>query len=199
MWLLAVITGLAVIPGCWTYSLHPLYESNDPHLVYDPALEGKWASGDADCRGCLLVISGDAKSLAYTFEFVNPTEKKCDCGIDDSPRPHYEGHVLQLGPSRFLDVLPMGDPAGQGYITAHNFFKIKLDRRSLVLVPSSDSWLCENAKPEIGECVDNDFVFTSQTDALQEFLQAHASDEDLFPKPDPDDGLRRVEEPGGSK
>jgi hypothetical protein len=196
---LAVMASLAVIPGCWTYSLHPLYEANDPHRLYDPELEGKWETGDSDCAACILAITGDAPSLSYTFEFVDPSKKKCDCATDDSPVPRYEGRVLQLGPGRFLDATPIGDAAGQGYMAAHNLFKIKVDRHSLLLMPASDDWLCANAKPEIGECIEGDFIFTSQTSVLQDFIQAHAGDDGLFPKPNPGDGLRRVEETGGSK
>jgi hypothetical protein len=197
--LLAILASLAVLPACWTYSLHPLYEENDPHLIYEPALEGKWQAAGDDCAGCFLVITGDSKSLMYTLQFHDSTEKKRDCGTEDAPDISFVGRVVQLGANRFLDAFPRGDTAGLGTVAAHNFFKVGVNRDSMALVPASDSWLCGDGKPDIGECIDGDFVFTSPTQALQDFIQKHGGDEDLFAKPGADDEWHRIGKPGDSK
>jgi hypothetical protein len=40
---LAIIS-IVTLPSCWTYSLHPLAEANDPRLIYDPVLEAALAN-----------------------------------------------------------------------------------------------------------------------------------------------------------
>jgi hypothetical protein len=60
--LTAMLVSLAVLPACWTYSLHPLYEDDDQHLTYDPALEGRWQQTGNECQTCRLFITGDSKA-----------------------------------------------------------------------------------------------------------------------------------------
>jgi hypothetical protein len=58
--------------------LQPLAENNDPQLIYDPALEGKWKHPDRDDY-CLLVISGDAKKREYALRYAAPAEHQDTC------------------------------------------------------------------------------------------------------------------------
>ena len=76
--LLIIAIVLITFPACWTYSLHPIAEDNDPHLIYDPALEGTWKSSDSQNEP-LLLITGDPKLLTYSLRLV----KFSETGVND--------------------------------------------------------------------------------------------------------------------
>jgi hypothetical protein len=192
--LLTVMLASAVLPGCWTTSLHGLYENGDQHLTYDPALGGRWqAEQDSS-----LVITGDPNDGSYTLE-----------AADEEGRYVYDGHLVQLGPYRFLDVVPVvsygADGRNQltepGYLQVHTVLKVVLEGDSLFLMAPSDHRLCEAAsenKLTIGDCESGDFVFTARTRVLQEFFLKHADDLEIFDKRDPDRALHRQTEKKGA-
>src|SRR5215470_84928 len=106
--LLIVLAPLPILTGCWTCSLQPLAEPNDPHVVYDPALEGKWKIPHEDC---LLVISGDAQARSYTLRYAPAPQHGDACrdepnklGIDAAGP--FAGRLIELSNHRFLDVVP---------------------------------------------------------------------------------------------
>ena len=185
--LLTAILALAVLPGCWTTSLHAFYENDDQHLTYDPALIGTW---QAD-KGSPLAVTGDSKIGDYTLEVT-----------DEDGRYAYNGHLVQLGSYRFLDVVPTVsyDAGGKrqqtepGYIPAHSIFKVIIEGDLLFLIAPNDERLCTVARENklaVGDCIDDDFVFTARTGVLQEFFLKHADDLQIFDKRDPDRALHR--------
>ena len=200
--LTAMLVTLAVLPACWTYSLHPLYDDDDQHLTYDPALEGAWQQTGNECQTCRLLITGDSKAQQYTLQLIELHDTKCNCGSGDVPEIKFEGRVVQLGAHRFLDAVPKGDAAAMGTIPAHNIFRITAEGDSLSLVAPSDDWLChasEAEQPRLGECMDGDFALTAATEVLQDFVQNHAEDEGVFPSPGDDDEWHRAGKAGDSK
>jgi hypothetical protein len=193
-----ILAGLILLPGCWTYSLHPLSENDDQHLAYDPLLEGVWQPGDSDCSK--IVIAGDSKAQQYTVTLID-LEKSPKCNGTE-PGIRFATRLVQLGADRFLDVVPSGDAAGIGALPAHSVFKVFLNADSLALVPLSDSWLCGTSEAEqanLGECLDGDFVLTAHTDVLQEFVKNHADDGGVFPEPSADDTWHRERKLGDFK
>lgn len=194
--LLAIAAALSALPACWTYSLHPLAEDNDPHLIYDPVLEGKWESEDQSSP--MLIISGDAKSVSYSLQLVKPHETSCNCDPEDVPDIHYDAHMTQLGMTRFLDAVPRGDAQGIGALPAHNILKVLGTPDSLRFIALNDDWLCNQTRLRVGECVNGDFLLTSPSNVLQEFLQKHGSDKELFREPD-SLVLNRIKEPAPEK
>jgi hypothetical protein len=76
--LLIALTALPAPPSYSTRSLQPLAENNDPQLIFDPALEGKWKHPDRDDY-CLLIISGDAKKREYTLRYAAPAKHQDAC------------------------------------------------------------------------------------------------------------------------
>jgi hypothetical protein len=200
------LASLVVLPACVVYSLRPLYD--DKHLAYDPDLEGTWQQKPGDC---LMVISGDAKKQEYTLKYAIPPENKDGCRENDGNDPGWDqagpfsGRLVQLGAARFLDAFPKdGDLTKLGYISGHFIFKVWADGSKLSLTPPSDKWLCDatrEKKLNLGECMegpDSDFVFTASTEALQDFAQKHANDDQLFPEQD-EGPLYRVQKLGASK
>lgn len=191
----ALLSTIGLFPACWTYSLHPIVEENDPHLIYDPALEGTWQVGNGQ-NGPTLIISGDAKLLTYSLRLVKTSETIVR---DDAADVRFDAKMVQLGANRFIDARPQGDAQGLGSLPAHNILKVTLNHDSLALVLPSEDWLCKAVRLKLGECTNGDFLLTAPTDILQGFFQKHGSDNDLFPKPGDGDVLRRVAEPGTQK
>jgi hypothetical protein len=190
--LLVVSAVLIALPACWTYSLHPIAEENDPHLIYDPALEGTWQVGDNQNEP-LLIVTGDQKSLTYSLRLSETNAN------DDAPDVRFDAKMVQLGANRFLDALPQGDAQGLGSLPAHNILKVTLTHDSLALISASEDWLCNAPRLKLGECTKGDYLLTAPTDILQAFLQKHGSDNDLFPKSSDGDLFHRLQETRSEK
>src|SRR5207245_10245443 len=122
--LTAILLSLAVLPACWTYSMHPRDEDDDQHLTYDPALEGTWQQTGNECQTCRLLITGDSKAQQYTLQLIELHDTKCNCGSRDVPEIKFEGHLVQLGAHRFLAALPRGDAAAMCTLHAPTIFRI---------------------------------------------------------------------------
>lgn len=187
--LVLIAAVLAALPACWTYSLHPIAEKNDPHLIYDPALEGTWQFSDTQNEPTLLV-TGDPKLLTYSLRLLKVPETSVH---DDAPDVRFNARMVQLGANRFLDALPQGDAQELGSLPAHNILKVTLTRDSLALILPSDDWLCREARLKLGECMKGNFLLTAPTDILQGLLQKHGSDNELFPYAS-DHVMHRVQE-----
>jgi hypothetical protein len=193
--LLVIAAVLILFPACWTYSLHPIAEENDPHLIYDPALEGIWQLENAQ-NDPTLIVTGDPKLLTYSLRLIKSSETTVPA---EAPDVRFDAKMVQLGANRFLDALPQGDAQGLGSLPAHNILKVKLNHDSLALVLPSADWLCNAIRLKLGECTNGDFLLTAPTDILQGFLQKHGSDSELFPKPGDDDTFHRVPTPANEK
>ncbi len=195
---LIALTALPVPPSYSTRSLQPLAENNDPQLIYDQALEGKWKHPDRDDH-CLLIISGDAKKREYTLSYAAPAKHQdaCRCqpnGPDFSEVGPFSGHLFQLGGGRFLDIVrPKGADADfgecssrgpvEGKTPTHSIVKVWLDQKTLWLTDADCGCSCrevEAEQSEIGTCVGGTFVLTAPTEAIQAFVKKHATDERYF-------------------
>ena len=192
--LLTALLALTVLPGCWTSSLQPLYKDGDPHLAYDPGLIGTWQTK----TDSPLVITGDSTADDYALQTT-----------DERGRYLYSGRLVQLGSYRFLDVVPSSsyDVQGRpqqtepGYIPTHSILKVIIEGDSLYLIAPNDEQLCAAArdnKVKVGDCIDDDFVFTAQTGSLQEFFLKHADDLEIFDAKDPERALHRLMEKKGA-
>ena len=193
--LLIIAVVLIALPACWTYSLHPIAEDNDPQLIYDPALEGTWQVGNGQ-NDPTVIVTGDAKLLTYSLRLVKSSETTVH---DDAPDVRFDAKMVQLGANRFLDALPQGDAQGLGSLPTHNILKVTLTHNSLALTLPSDDWLCHQARLKLGECMGGDFLLTAPTDRLQGFLQKHGSENDLFPTPSDSDLFHRLKETRSEK
>src|SRR5437588_12619174 len=88
--LLVIAAILTAFPACWTYSLHPIVEENDPHLIYDWTLEGTWQVGNGQ-NDPTLIVTGDPKSLTYSLRLSDTNAK------DDAADIHLDAKMVQLG------------------------------------------------------------------------------------------------------
>ena len=66
---------LLVLPGCWVYSVNPLYEENlakpDPDLFFDQALLGSWWIPDDDCRRILTITANQ-----QVYDLTSPPRRR---------------------------------------------------------------------------------------------------------------------------
>jgi hypothetical protein len=206
---------LPVPPSYSTRSLQPLAENNDPQLIYDPALAGKWKHPDRDDY-CLLIISGDAKKREYTLRYAPAKHQDaCRCrsnGTDLAEVGTFSGHLFQLGGGRFLDIVrpegtvrDFGECTSRGQVEgktpANVILKVWLDHKTLWLTDADCGCNCrevEAEQSEIGTCeVGGTFVLTAPTEAIQAFVKKHATDETVFRKGG--DFRLRVGNSGGSR
>jgi hypothetical protein len=124
--LMTVLGGVAGLPACWVSSLYPLYD--DKRVTYDPAVEGRWQT---EPGACLLVITGEAEKQEYPLKVSAPPENKDGCGDSEQAGP-FSGRLVQLGSSRFLDVLSdEGTDPDLGWFPAHTLFKVSVNQKRL--------------------------------------------------------------------
>ncbi len=61
--IIVVVAGLLVLPGCWVYSVEPLYEEDifgaDPDLVFDQSLVGAWGGRTTNALWILTITADD--------------------------------------------------------------------------------------------------------------------------------------------
>lgn len=196
--LAGAVLALAVLSGCWTYSLHPLYGDDDPNLTYEPALEGTWKSADGDV---CLIITGESKSQEYSVQLVPDDKSKADSDRQKDSDSTYTGRLVQVATERFLDVVRSGDGM-PGVIRAHTLFKVSIEKDSLSLSPLNDDWLCsatEDEQAALGQCIRGDFILTASTAVLQDFIRDHRDDERVFSTIDEADALHRVAKQGSAE
>jgi hypothetical protein len=71
--LVLALASLLVLPGCWVFSVAPLYEENlahpDTDLEFDQNLVGSWWHADKECLWT-LTVSAQQKKAAYDLTVV---------------------------------------------------------------------------------------------------------------------------------
>jgi hypothetical protein len=162
---ITVLFAAALSLGCVVPSLHPLFSAND--LVFDPQLIGTWIDDDET----LWMFERSGKQ---SYRAIVSSSKELSV---------FEAHLLELGPHRFLDLLPREEDAddtfrGLHLVRAHTFSKIEADSVGVRLVALSPDWLEESltrGRLDIAHArVDGHLVLTASTPALQEFVLAES-------------------------
>ena len=170
-----VILGLALIMAGCVPSLHPLFTEKE--LVFDPALVGTWGKEDGEERW-VFTRSGEK---GYTVEYTQDGELR-----------KFEGHLVQLGKFRFLDLYPEDmDIKNETYkfhfIPAHTFSRIWIEGDDLRVALMEGDWLKRmiDAKSVsiAHERMEDLIVLTAPTAKLQELVLKHAEDSEAFPNP----------------
>ena len=168
-----VLAALCGITGCLPTSINPLYTDKD--LVFDPALVGVWSEKE------------ESKET-WSFEKAGEKEYKVLYTEDDGKTGQFEGHLLKIGDTRFLDLFP--DESGieemkRGgfykvhFLRTHSFLKVAQIEPALQLTALDLKWLREFLKTnpkairheKIGEGDDAQIVLTDSTPELQKFVQ----------------------------
>ena len=186
------LAGLFVLPGCWVYSVEPLYEENlghpDPDLTFDQTLVGSWLNMDTD-NDCLWTLVVAAEQQVYELTMVPASNCK---GEEKTTR--YEGHLLKLDKHLLLDVAPNSADVCDLCLRRHTFFLISQENHTLALIPVNDDWLnaaIAQKKVTLAHLVDdrgmrevtNDVTLTASSRDLKAFVRRYANDKVAF-KPD---------------
>ncbi len=119
MRILVVFSFFAILTGCGDLlTLHPIYTAQD-HVV-DPAVEGRWESGDD-----VLVVRRDKDVYEFTLG-GKKSPKKADL--------EYEAHLVDINGVRFVDLIPKN-------ALGHMFAKVRVADGKLIVNFMDSKWL----------------------------------------------------------
>jgi len=195
-----VLASMWILPGCWVYSVEPLYEEGlsrpDPDLLFDASLVGSWARLGENCPWTLAVSADplvkttiDAEKHARTAEeprYELTMTPGADCKADEKTTK-YQGHLVTLDGHRFLDAFPQDDMICTLCLPLHSFFLVSLQNDRLDLVPIDQDWLSQAMKGKrIGlnklenKSLDGAVVLTGSSRELKTFVVKYAEDKSAF-------------------
>jgi hypothetical protein len=172
---------LALVAGCYTLSVHPLYTEDD--IVFDTRLIGVWGAPDESNETWTFEKSGgDAYRLVLRNEGIEELEGEkyqLVTEIDPVKDGIFEIHLVKLGEYLFFDVYPEEPEIGNEYfkahvIPAHSFARVKIAEDSFSLAFFDTQWL-ENGIKEGRIFIDHTkrddmVVLTANTADLQKFI-----------------------------
>ena len=163
---------LAVLSGCITQTVHPIYDSKT--LTFDERLVGTWQSeGD----GSWILGQGGPR----TYELMWQTSEG---------NLEMEARLVQLGETRFLDIYCDDPPEGVSDLASifmmplHTILRVDEIDDELRLSAPKWSWIKDHLKENPGAIrhtfVDGRAVLTDDTVALQRFYSALPTDADVW-------------------
>jgi hypothetical protein len=175
-----VLAGLLILPGCWTFSMEPLFDGpTDPALTTDQTLVGAWGYVNDGCQWTLTIaISGRNYNLTMA--------PGAGCQSDEKTT-RYQAYLVKLDEHRFLDLEPNEKEVCDLCLSAHTFALLTLENNNLVLTPLDGDWLLHAINDKKlalahvggdGEYID--MTLTARPAELQAFLREHADDKEAF-------------------
>jgi hypothetical protein len=177
--LLSALGMMALLSGCWTKSIHPIY--SDDTLVFDERLIGSFE----DDEGIWTVSRDGSDAYSNSYRAVHVDE--------DGLVSEFEAHLAEINDALILDVFPEDWPdeasemVGQFVVPVHWFFRVDAMDDVLILAAMDSEWLEDHLKafPEtIGHFfVDDVVVLTAETERLQAFVGAHVRNADAWSDP----------------
>lgn len=164
-----VVCGAALLAGCWTLSIEPLY--TEETLTFTQDLAGTW--GDPD----------DSDDDTWTFLAESDSSYSLIVTQVGEPDGGFEAHLVRLDGRLYLDLIPeQPECGGEMYVShmlpGHSFWSVSLEGDVLSLDILDTEWIKENI--EAGRVAidhvrrDDAVVLTASTPALQQFVIAHA-------------------------
>lgn len=167
----------AFLTGCGTQSLHALHTPDV--TVMDNSLIGTWATEDGKNRAVVEAGEGKTYSIAYTnTDDGEPVEM------------HITGRLVELDALRFADLelaKPSRDEMGRRFgmfaLPVHLLVRVEAAKDSLELWIIDPDWLA--GQVEAGDAparqrVGDQFVFSADARALQEFLRRHGANRSAY-------------------
>ena len=177
MRLLAVVAVAAVslaLAGCYVQSVHPLI--TEDKLIFDPNLVGTWADAKEPGESTVIEAVGE-NSYKLTF-------------TDDGVPSEYEGHLVQLGESVYLDMFPANarrKGCGDDFVPLHLILWIQRDGDEMNVADVHHEWLSkmiDNKEINIPHFrYDGRIVLSMETEQLQHAIMGFAGTKEAFGKP----------------
>lgn len=164
-----VMCGAALLVGCWTLSIEPLYTVET--FTYTDDLVGVWGNPD------------DPDDDTWTFLAESDSSYSLIVKEQGQPDGGFEGHLVRLDDRLYLDLLPErpecgGDMYVSHMLPGHSFWSVSLEGKVLSLDVLDTDWIKKNieaGRVAIDHILRGDaVVLTASTPALQQFLIAHA-------------------------
>jgi hypothetical protein len=159
--------------ACPSYSLHPLYTDED--AIVEPALEGTWSIDPDDNVELLFEKSGDDE---YSLSISCPDPKTLQ---------NYKVHLVRLEGQLFMDLIfenqtvegtKVEEPVGAFH--AHLIVKVNISGDDLAYAVLEDDAIRKLIIPGSTlldyDQADEGLLVTAQTDALRDYISAHAED-----------------------
>jgi hypothetical protein len=144
-----VLVSLIVLPGCWVYSLNPLYDtsvSRDPDLVFDQSLIGTWSHLDGSCQWTLTV-----STTPDSYQMTLAPGSGCS---DDEKTNNYDAHLVRVTTHRFLDVAARSEQVCDLCLPLHSIFLLQQENVQQENV-QQENLQQENGQPEKAQASDS--------------------------------------------
>jgi hypothetical protein len=167
--------------SCGVYSVQPLIAGED-ELVFDKALLGSWWQPEA---GCTVTLSRFYDEKYYRLVYAAPPKKmRGDCLLEAGRSAAFEGRLIQLNGTRFLDLYPVDREKLHHDLSLHSFYKIKTLGDTLTLMPMDFDWAkAQWQQSKLGISAregDESLVLTGDTEDLQKLVAEHSDDDEAF-------------------
>jgi len=172
--------GLLVLPGCWVYSVNPLYEDNlakpDTDLLFDQALLGSWWIVNDDCPWILTVTANQ-----QIYDLTTAPLPQCK---SEEKTSRYEGHLVKLDSHVFLDVTPEQNEVCDLCLPLRSFFLAHVEENSLTLTPINYEWLKDSIEQKtvmLQTLPDRPpEILASSSKELKAFMRKYADNKSVF-------------------
>jgi hypothetical protein len=174
-----LMAATALLQACATPSVHPLYTTET--LVFEPALVGTWKADDATPT---YTVTKAADNL---YQLVVRTNDK------ENRSWELEMRLVKLGDHLFADFeLPRGvreeldERHGPLAISTHLIALIRMQGAEVGVSHLEPEWIRKmereaGATPDHTSRMDNQYLITASTAALQEFCRARAGSDAFKP------------------
>ena len=176
----ALALGSLVLNGCddsygFALSLQPAYTAAD--LEVDQRLVGSWITKEGDAT--LSFEQGEGEE--YTI-VVKET--------DGGPSAQFEGHLVRLGASSFVDFFPADTAGGNEFywmhlLRAHSIARIEVSQDALEMAFLDGAWLQKKIDEKSVDVsylkTHGTLLLTGATEEVQNLLFLHGNDNEAFP------------------
>ena len=176
---------VCLISGCdeeglpFVVSVHPLYLESDNES--DPLLVGNWVDEEDN----VTFVFEPAADCDYKLTVI---EKEGD----KSAKGEFDAHLVRLGGTWFLDILPTEMQGGSDFyrthfIRVHTMARVSLKHDELQMAFLSTGWLKQQFTDKTvdlnHEVIEGTPFLTAPTEELQSLVDRYSHDEEAFPEP----------------
>lgn len=179
-WALAML--LAVVGGCATPSVHPIYTEDT--IITSEAIVGTWVEENGENVYTITPIEG---TTSYRLRYSQRSE-----AASKTQAREYEARLVKLGPHLFLDVAAaesdrrqISEQHGTFFVPTHMFLRVRVEgdrgtawwlRRDWLRDALAEGQVRLPATP----LDPNTILITAETPALQRFLRTFAETEEAW-------------------
>ena len=176
-----VLACLVLLSGCPEKSVNGLDEgSNDPDMVYDARLVGRWPDVHEKCTSILTIT---AHEKVYRWQVV-------DC--ESNKKTSYEARLFKLDQHYFLDMTAPQEEVCDLCVGIHLIYLVRFENDSVALAPLDYDWFktaLQKKRVKLTTLPDDPGTITSSAKHLKAFCRKYADNKEAF-KPDPDSILK---------